>query len=424
MKNILVFPCGSEVALEVHRAVRYSRYFKLIGASSVDDHGRFIFENYVGNLPFHDDKNFISELKKVIQTYNIDAIYPAMDLVAFTLKKNEKKLGCKVVGSSLKTTQICSSKKQIYTIFKDTLPTPFIYENTQIAKYPIFIKPEIGYGSRNTYLAKTQEDANNFLQKNKHIGNFLLCEFLPYSEYTIDCFSTKTNELLCVKPRKRARIVNGISVNTYEEKHHKEVFERYAKVINEILKPQGAWFFQMKEDENKAPKLLEIAARFGGSSSLFRAKGINFALLSLFDFFGFDVKILENSYKVEMDRAFSNKYKIDIKYNDIYVDYDDCLIVKDKINHILVSFLYKSLNENKKITLITKHSGDLHKSLKKYRLENLFDKIHHLAKTDKKSDFITSDSAIFIDDSHKERQDVANNKKVFVFSPDMIEALL
>ena len=42
MKNILVFPCGSEIALEIYRSLRYSTHFKLIGANSLDDHGKFV----------------------------------------------------------------------------------------------------------------------------------------------------------------------------------------------------------------------------------------------------------------------------------------------------------------------------------------------------------------------------------------------
>ena len=61
-KNILVFPCGSEVALEIHRSLRYSSHFNLIGASSVDDHGRFVFESYIDGLPFFTDEGFIEHL--------------------------------------------------------------------------------------------------------------------------------------------------------------------------------------------------------------------------------------------------------------------------------------------------------------------------------------------------------------------------
>ena len=102
-KNILVFPCGSEIALEVYRSVKNSTHFNLIGASSVNDHGKFVFENYVDGLPFITATNFIPSIKKIVADYSIDAIYPAMDAVIEILKKNEAEIGCKVIASEEET---------------------------------------------------------------------------------------------------------------------------------------------------------------------------------------------------------------------------------------------------------------------------------------------------------------------------------
>ena len=88
-KNILVFPCGSEIALEVYRSVKDSAHFNLIGASSVSDHGKFVFKDYIGGLPFITDEKFITEIKKIVDKRQIDAIYPAMDAVIEILKTNE-----------------------------------------------------------------------------------------------------------------------------------------------------------------------------------------------------------------------------------------------------------------------------------------------------------------------------------------------
>lgn len=424
MKNILVFPCGSEIALEIYKALEYSIHFNLIGASSVKDHGEYIFKNYIPNLPFHNEKEFIPILKKIIKNYKIDAIYPAMDLVAYTLKQHENELECKVISSEEKTTKICSNKESIYNTLQNKVNTPKIFNSIDNINYPIFIKPSIGYGSRNVFLAKTIEDANNFLKEKESLGKFLLCEYLPNEEYTIDCFSNKKGELLYSQARQRARISNGISVNTYHVKKHQELFYKTARIINKELNLRGAWFFQMKEDKEGTPKLLEVATRLGGSSSLCRVKGINFPLLTLFDAFDIEVDILENSYDIELDRALSNKYKLTIEYSTIYIDYDDCILLKDTVNYKMISFLYKSINENKKIILITRHKGDIFLSLKKFRLDRIFDKIFHLKKEEKKSDYIEIKDSIFIDDSYKERADVSNIHKIPVFSPDMIEVFL
>lgn len=424
MKNILVFPCGSEIALEIYKSLEFSTHFTLLGASSVKDHGEFIYKNYIPNLPFHNNKKFIPTLKEIVKEYKIEAIYPAMDLVAFTLKQHEKELECKIIGSSINTTKICASKNATYTLFQNRIPLPRIYKTLEEALFPIFIKPDIGYGSRNTFFAKTLNDAQTFLEQKKDVGKFVLCEYLSEEEYTIDCFSNRHGELLFQKPRQRVRISNGISVNTIHTNKHKELFSKIAQEINNTLKPQGAWFFQMKEDKNNHPKLLEIAARLGGSSSLCRARGVNFTQLSLFDAFDIDVSIIENSYEVELDRALDNKYKVNFNFLTIYVDYDDCIIINEKVNHQIISFLYKAFNENKKIILITRHTGELERSLERYRIKQLFDEIIHLNTQEKKSDFIKENHSIFIDDSFVERRDVSLVHKIPVFSPDMIEVLL
>ncbi len=76
-QNILVFPCGSEVGLEIYRSLEGSIHFELFGASSVEDHGRFVFERYIGGLPFVTDIHFIPALREIVLRHRIDAIYPS-----------------------------------------------------------------------------------------------------------------------------------------------------------------------------------------------------------------------------------------------------------------------------------------------------------------------------------------------------------
>ena len=146
--------------------------------------------------------------------------------------------------------------------------------------------------------------------------------------------------------------------------------------------------------------------------------------LTIFNAFGFDVDILVNSVGIEMDRALDNKYNLHFEFTKVYVDYDDCLIINNKVNIKLVEFLYRCLNEGKEIFLITKHELDLKENLKKYRLYNLFDEILHINKIDDKYKYIKNSDCIFIDDSFAERKAVKEKLGIPVFSPDMIETLL
>jgi len=422
--KILVFPCGSEIGLEIHRSLKYSSHVELFGANSIDDHGRFVYDNYIVGVPFIDNDDVIPYLTNLVSELKIDAIYPTMDKVIWKLKANEDSLGCKVLASECETTEICLSKRKTYEIFKEIIKVPKFYNAIEkIESYPVFVKPDIGYGSRGVFKAENESELSCFFES-KEFSDYIVTEYLPGEEYTVDCFTDRMGNLRFIGPRKRGRISNGISVFTKPVTDNQCDFESIAFKINQTKKFNGAWFFQVKRASDNSLVLLEIASRLGGSSSLYRGIGVNFALLTIFDAFGFDIDILVNNIGIEMDRALDNKYKLYFEYSKVYVDFDDCLIMNNKVNQKLVGFLYSCVNQGKRIILITKHENNLKESLKTYRLNNLFDEIIHLDKSDKKYKYINGTDCLFIDDSFTERKEVKEKLNILVFSPDMIETLV
>ena len=417
-----MFPCGSEIGLDIYSSVKYSTYFHLIGASSIDDHGKFVYEEYIPNIPFVTAPDFIPTMAQIAKEHQIEAIYPTMDLVITVLKEHEEELGCRVISSSLETTKICLSKDLTYKKLQGFVRVPQVYRHSSIPQtaFPVFVKPKVGYGAKGTMKLDTQEEADAFL---KGKDDLLVLEYLPGEEYTVDCFTDKDGQLLYCAARKRNRVKDGISVNTFFTEKQDD-FEEIAQKINEQIRFRGAWFYQVKRDKNGQLCLLEIASRLGGSSLLSRAVGVNFALLSLFDAFNYKVTVSKNDYFVELDRALENKYKTNLQFDSVYCDYDDCLILDGKtINVELVKFLYKCINEKKKIVLLSKHDGDLIQELKDFRLDHLFDEVLHIDQQTDKTDYIIPQGAIFIDDSNAERLNVKNRLNIPVFSPEMIDVL-
>jgi len=147
-KNILVFPCGSEIGLEINNALKYEKNITLYGASSTNDHGRMVYKNYI-ELPYLKDKNFKQELKEAIEKYNIDYIFPAHDNLVLEFSRIANELDAEVITSEYLTCDICRSKRKTYEVFKTEKFTPHVYENIEeIKEYPIFVKPDIGQGSQ------------------------------------------------------------------------------------------------------------------------------------------------------------------------------------------------------------------------------------------------------------------------------------
>ena len=421
-KNVLVFPCGSEIGLDVYSSVKHSRFFHLIGGSSVDDHGRFVYQDYVGNIPFVSSTDFIPYLITLVHEKDIDAIYPTMDSVITVLKENECVLGCKIVCSSLEATKICLDKSLTYSFLSDYSFSPQVYMPGDHFEFPVFVKPRIGYGSRGAKVINNRAELDVAIAGKE--SDLMILEYLPGEEYTVDCFTDRNGRLLYQGARTRERIRNGISVNTSFVEDQEE-FSIISQSINSVLSLRGAWFYQVKRDRKHKLKLLEVASRFGGSSLISRGRGVNLALLALFDLFNIDVSICQNEYNIELDRALDTKYIIDIQFDTVYVDYDDCLVLdNDTVNYELVSFIYKCRNQNKHVILLTKHEGDLISDLERLRLLQLFDEVIHISSEKEKRQYIHSGDSIFIDDSFSERMRVKKELGIPVFSPDMIDVLL
>ena len=421
--RILVFPCGSEIGLEVADSLKYNKHFSLIGVSSQPDHGRFIFENYHEITSTIHEDSCIDELKEIIHSQEVDLVYPTMDLVLHRLKIYEAKLGVPVVSSPLETTEICLSKKETYAHLNDVILTPKIINiDAQASEFPVFAKPDIGYGSRGTQLISNPEDLKHFMESEKG-SKTIITEYLPGREYTVDCFSDKNGTLLFAGARERGRISNGISVSSATSSELSERFLPLAEAINKKLTFRGAWFFQLKESKTLEAALLEVACRLAGTSSVHRIQGINFAELSCYVALGKTVSIVHQNVSVKIDRALSRKFELSVQFEYVYIDLDDTLIVDNKVNSDLIKFIFECKNERKKIILITKHAGNLDDTLSKFSLKPLFDEIIHLKKLDSKYEYIKHQASIFIDDSFSERKEVADKLQTLVFGPDDIAHL-
>ena len=413
--NILVFPCGSEIALEVYNSLSPQKNLKIFGASSVDDNGKFVFENYIDGVPMVNAENFIDFMKDVIKENNIDAIYPCMDVVITKLKKHESELGCKILSSPIETVEIASRKSLTYEHFQNLIRTPRIID-TKNPEFPLFSKPDIGASSRNTLKVENELDLQYAIKK---YPTNLLLEYLPGDEYTIDCFTDRHGKLLFVGPRKRARISNGISVGV--KSVIDERINEIAKVINDSLTFNGAWFFQLKKDKNEEYCLLEIAARFGGSSVINRISGVNFAYLTLLNAYG-DVSVFKNDYDVEVGRSLDIKTITNLDYQKVYLDFDDTLIVSGTVNLDAIQFVYKCLNKGIEVILLTKHQKPIYETLKTYRIDSsVFSKIIQIERKDDKYKYIDPKKSIFIDDSFKELMDVRKHLNIPVISVENIK---
>jgi carbamoyl-phosphate synthase large subunit len=418
--RVLVFPGGTEIGLEINNALRHCKDVELFSAGlAISNHAPYVYAHHF-EIPSIHEPGFLDALNKLISRLNIGYIFPAYDDVLVALAENANRINARIVTSPLETCLVTRSKSETYRKFRDTLPVPHVYDSpASVDRFPVFVKPDKGQGSQNTHVARDPEQLAAILREQP---TALILEYLPGPEYTIDCFSDREMGLLFCAGRDRLRVRNGISVSTSGAAA--DEFRDFALAIGRVLAFHGAWFFQLKRDGDGCLKLLEIAPRIAGAMALHRVLGVNFPLLSLYEQVRLPIKIMTAPIKVTLDRALVNRYRHSLRYDTVYVDLDDTLILKGKVNTRLVTFLYQCINDRKKLVLLTRHAADAEQTLRNHRLAGIFDEILRVPPRPMcKSQFIVANNAILIDDSFSEREAVMRESGIPTFDCSMLEML-
>tara|TARA_R110000796_G_scaffold146087_1_gene262781 strand:- start:6410 stop:7567 length:1158 start_codon:yes stop_codon:yes gene_type:complete len=381
-KNVLVVPCSTQIGVEQFHSLKFNKNFNLIGAAHNELDS--LYSNYIQLKHSIEKPEFVEEILQIIRDNNIDVILPSHDEILYILK-NHPDLEHLIPGSSKEIVNICRFKSRTYTkLLTSTKLSPRVPQYTTINSG--FLKPDKGQGSRGSL---------NIDQ------NYLHCEYLPGREYTIDCFSNSQNELIYTSPRLRKTIINGISETTSIVLSNE--LKSIARQVNKVFKFKGPWFFQMKEDNYGNPKFLEIAPRIGGGSNINRLNGVNLTLSSLYQYFKFDVEILNQNLVVQVNRKTP---KFIWNYETLFVDYDDTF------EHIKA----KLLEIDKDIIIVTRSKVKVNTSYPTVYVKD----------GELKSDIINKlnkPKPIFVDDSFKERKDVILNCNIPSITPEEINYL-
>lgn len=405
--------------MELRQSLAWCKNILLFSAGSpVSNHAPLVFARHFV-LPAVNQSGWLAELSNLVAAEQITHIFPAHDEALLTLAENAAQLKAKVVTSPLETCRVTRSKTATLRRLSGVIPVPQIFSTAAAVKtWPVFLKPDCGQGSQRTALAKNAGELAAALTQD---ADRIILEHLAGPEYTVDCFSDRERGLQYASGRQRRRIRSGIAMDSAVAQDHR--FWEYAGKISQVLALHGAWFFQLKADRQGVLKLMEVAPRIGGTSALSRVRGVNLPLLSLYEAERLPVQIAPSDYDVEIDRALINRYRHKISYQTLYLDFDDTLVINQKLNVELVKLLYQAINRGVRLVLLTRHSGDLAAQLRRWRINNLFDEIIHLGPAESKADFIKAKDAVFIDDSFAERKAVHKKTGIAVLDPSMIDLL-
>lgn len=416
-KRVLVLNCGTLASTDINMSLRYNDEFEIWGASTLKNHGIYVYKNYISDIPNMNDSNFIEILNQKIKEYNFKFIIAPHEDLAVFLQQNKEKINATIVCSNYDTALLCRYKSKTYEKMKNYDFIPKTYKKEEVKKYPVFVKKDNDQGGRNAYKVSNEQELELYAKE-----NMIICEFLPGEEVTVDCFSNKNRELLFCNPRAADRMLAGIDVHARRIELTEEI--RYiAESLNNEIEFRGFWFFQIKKDENGKFKLLEISTRLPGAFSLSRCMDVNLPVLALKDFDGQEVEISYNDIEIEADKQFVGKYNLGIEYKKVFIDFESCFEKIEKVNPYLMMFLYQNVNKNIKINLISQNKNRAIEFLSKNKIDKtLFENIYEVQK-DQIYKLLESDS-IFLSNDDNLKRILRNKLKINCFSNNIIEALI
>jgi hypothetical protein len=419
-RNVLVFPAGTEIGMEIFNALKHAKEVRLFGAGQdISNHARFAYPEYHPLPSVHED-DWLGQMIGLCQRLAIDYIFPAHDDAIIALCRQQAHIPACIVSSPADACETTRSKSLTYRRLGGLLRVPALFDSpAHVTDYPVLVKPDRGQGSFGVCMVREQAE---LLAAVASVPDAIISEYLPGEEYTVDCFSDRERGVLFARARSRRRTRSGISVNTVSE--NLDDVSGLAQRIHDALGLRGAWFFQLKRAADGELALLEVAPRIAGAMATHRVMGVNFALLSIFEAERLPLSILVNPGELELDRALGNRYRHAIRFSVLYVDLDDTLIIDGRVNIEIVRLIFQCINQGKTVKLVTRHRGDVSTVLAKHRLNGLFDAVIHLREDEPKSACITEADAIFVDDSFAERCEVQRTRGIPTFDCSMVELLV
>lgn len=242
-------------------------------------------------VPKGDAPEFCDAVLNACAQRNIDLLISTVDseLLPLALRRDEfERSGTRVALPSIELLRMAKDKALLLEHCQGVIPVPHSQIwNASTAALPLvlpaFSKPRTGCGSRDLKKINTLADLQDLPQD----GTFLVQEWLPGEEYSVDTYVSQKGHVLAAVPRIRMKTDSGIAI-TARTVHHQDVIDLAIRLAKHL----GLRFvanIQFRRAVDGTPKLLEINPRFPGTLPITAAAGIDIPKLLVQDVLGLDI---------------------------------------------------------------------------------------------------------------------------------------
>ena len=310
MKSILISGLGGSLFPYLHQQLEedYKLYYVDADRSLTDLYPTL---NFIP-APFVRDENYVPFIIELIQNHSIDVYIPLIDEEiekANIVKEYIPELI--LISPTPEFSELALNKYRLMKYLSQndisTIQTWTGLEINESTKYPIFVKPIYGRGSRGIRKIFSTEEFQAYLTLEKYaLKDILVQELVEGQEYTIGVITSNKNDILSISSKK-VILKKGITIHAVTENN--QVIEEIVYRINDRLRPCGPYNVQLFIDENNQARVFEINPRFSTTSIMSYAGGVNEIDLYLKYYnYSFKEKIIRPKTNLFLRRSWQNNF--------------------------------------------------------------------------------------------------------------------
>lgn len=227
-------------------------------------------------VPKVNDNNFESVIIKIIKDNQIDIYIPLIDEEIVKAIVIGKKLGIKILSPTRTFVELCLDKYKLMNMLRDenisSIETEFANNFTQKFDFPIFLKPNIGRGSRGIQMVSNLNEMEAYFLLAEYNKNEILVQpFIGGEEYTVSVTVNNLNKLISIIPK---LVFSKEGITKHAKCVNNEIIINKCREIVEKLNPCGSFNVQLKLYNNDI-YIFEINPRFSTTLVLSIAAGVN-----------------------------------------------------------------------------------------------------------------------------------------------------
>lgn len=234
-------------------------------------------------LPAGADESFSDFVLDFCRNRSITVVVPTVDCELAPLARREAdfdRAGIALMASPLPALEACNDKLTLMERLegKVALAAYRAYEgpaSIHPGEYPVIVKARNGSGGTGVHVARRPED----LSLVPTDGSYMVQEYLPGTEYSVDVYIDRDRRVLASVIRERIRVDSGVAI--IARTIHDPAMSELAREIALEIGIRHVANVQFKRDADGQPRLLEINPRFPGTMPLTVAAGADMPKMCL-----------------------------------------------------------------------------------------------------------------------------------------------